>query len=119
MQRLLDEKASRQAMQHKVNKGYVDDLFERIASSIKESLSQITGDNVKMLEDDVVEVHHKLIAVRKKMQDEINNIRFLINDLKTLMATEKSLIAESEEAQQEAPKKQTQFRTNSIKKFDD
>lgn len=82
VQRLLDEKASKRTLNEKANKSYVDSLFERVSSGVKDNLQSSATESVKVLQEQVVEVRERIAEVRKYMQIELQNIRIAIDNLK-------------------------------------
>ena len=82
VQRLLDEKASKRTLNEKANKSYVDSLFERVSSGVKDNLQSSATESVKVLQEQVVEVRERIAEVRKYMQIELQSIRIAIDNLK-------------------------------------
>lgn len=82
VQRLLDEKAYKRTLNEKANKSYVDSLFERVSSRVKDSIQTSTTESLKGLQEQVVEVRERIAEVRKYMQIELQNIRLSIDKLK-------------------------------------
>lgn len=82
VQRLLDEKAYKRTLNEKASKSYVDSLFERVSSGVKDNLQTSATESVKELQEQVVEVRERIAEVRKFMQIELQNIRIAIDNLK-------------------------------------
>ena len=82
VQRLLDEKANAKAVQEKAAKAYVDNLFERVSTGVKDNLLKYAEDSCESLEGQVILLQQKIGEVKTFFQNEMREIKLLVAALK-------------------------------------
>jgi len=91
-QRLLDEKATKKSLNEKATKAYVDSLFDRVFSGVKDNIDQCTIQSKSELVERVAETRQKITDIRKFMQEGINDIQHRIKALNQTESMNESII---------------------------
>ena len=81
VQKLLDEKAAKKILSEKANIEYVDKLYERVTSGIKDNLGEYEQECLNDLEYKVTELKSKMDQLRSFMQTELRKIQVQIDEL--------------------------------------
>ncbi|KAH0789328.1 hypothetical protein GPJ56_006779 [Histomonas meleagridis] len=82
VQKLLARKALKRTLIEKANRSYVDSLYERVSSGIKDNLHQCTNDSLNGLEEQILVAKDKIADLRKYVQNELTAIQKKIDSLK-------------------------------------
>jgi hypothetical protein len=82
VQRILDEKALKPALADKASKAYVDSLFERVSSGVKENLVASMNESARGLDARIAEVRDKISDLRNYVQSQLQEIQTEMDKLK-------------------------------------
>lgn len=75
VQRLLDEKANQKTMNEKVGRQYVDSLYERVATGVKDNMRLQVTKSVEELQEEMNELKEKVMNLEAFMRSQMQAIR--------------------------------------------